>query len=274
MQFVNERDLYCDESKAFILCEYKRELKLIKKLINISEEAIEKQNTHNTWSYEGICHSFAKTIVDYSKMSYDNLVIGHFDAVHMISRATLENLICLDVIMSNQDLEIWKDYFAYSYYHDVQKNKKTTKVNFSELFDIFDWTVSEDFYMSPGKNKKGKEIQPYIERLYGWTYKINPEQQFSFKGLCNLLDNESEYDVFGMLSKYSHGTSFCTKLHSPIGVDSMMFIFANMYANLCRMVKIYCWNKVNEDFDKITDELEIIFHRYIEYEESVWNNIQ
>ena len=59
-----------------------------------------------------------------------------------------------------------------------------------------------------------------------------------------------------------------------IGVDSMMFIFSNMYANLCRMVKIYCWDEVNEDFDKITDELEFIFHRYIEYEESVWNNIQ
>ena len=63
MQFVNKRDLYCDEFKAFILCEYKNEMRLIKKLINISKEAIEIQDTHNTWSYEGICHSFAKTII-------------------------------------------------------------------------------------------------------------------------------------------------------------------------------------------------------------------
>ena len=47
-----------------------------------------------------------------------------------------------------------------------------------------------------------------------------------------------------------------------------------MYWSLYRMVTIYCWDKVNEDFDNVTDELESIFHRYIQYEESVWNNSQ
>ena len=259
MQFVNKRDLYCDEFKAFILCEYKKELRLIKKMINISEEAIGRQDTHNTWSYEGICHSFAKTIVDYNKMAYDNLILGHFDAVHMISRAVLENLVCLDVIMSNQDFELWKYYWAYSHYHDLKKNKRMGKIDFSKILDIFDWTVSEDFYMSPGKNKKGKEIQPYIERLYGWTYKINLEQRFSFAGLCDLLGDKAAYDEFGLLSEYSHGTSFYRKLQSSIGVDNMMFIFVNMYWSLYRMVTIYCWDKVNEDFDNVIDELEFIF---------------
>jgi hypothetical protein len=274
MQFVNKRDLYCDEYKAFILCEYKKELRLIKKLINISEDAIEKQDTHNTWSYEGICHSFAKTIVDCSKKAYDNLILGHFDVVHMISRVALENLVCLDVIMSNQDFELCKYYWAYSHYHDLQKNKKTGEIDFSKLFDIFDWTVSEDFYMSPEKNKKGKKMQPYIERSYGWTYKINPEKQFSFNGLCNLLDDKAAYDEFGLLSEYSHGTSFYRKLQTSIGVDNMMFIFVNMYWSLYRMVTIYCWDKVNEDFDNVTDELEFIFHRYIQYKEGLRNDFQ
>ena len=272
MQFVNKRDLYCDEFKAFILCEYKNEMRLIKKLINISKEAIEIQDTHNTWSYEGICHSFAKTIVDYSKMAYDNLVLGHFDAAHMISRAVLENLVCLDIIVSNQDLELWKYYWVYSHYHDLQKHKKKGRIDLSGLFDIFDWTVPEEFYRSPGKDKKGKEIKPYIERLYGWTYKINFEQRFSFAGLCDLLDDRAVYDVFGLLSEYSHGTSFYRKLQSSISVDNMMFMFVNMYWSLYRMVTIYCSNNVNEDFDNVTDELEFIFHRYIRYEESLKNN--
>lgn len=270
MQIVNKRDLYCDEFKAFILCEYKNELRLIKKLINISEGALEKQNTHNTWSYEGICRSFAKTIVDYNKMAYDNLILGHFDAVHMISRAVLENLVCLDVIMSNQDLELWKYYWVYSHYQDFQKKriKNLGRRDLSELLDIFDWTIPEDFYKSPGKDKKGKEIKPYIERLYGWTYKINLEQRFSFAGLCDLLGDKAAYDEFGLLSEYSHGTSFYRKLQSSIGVDNMMFIFVNMYWSLYRMVTIYCCDKVNEDFDNVIDELEFIFHRYIQSEEN------
>ncbi len=274
MQFVNKRDLYCDEFNAFILCEYKKELRLIKKLINISEEAIEKQDIHNTWSYEGICHSFAKTIVDHNKMAYDNLILGHFEAVHMISRAVLENIVCLDIIMSNQDLELWKYYWAYSHYHDLQKYKKVGGIDLSELLVISDWTIPEEFYSSPGKDKNGKKIKSYIERRYGWTYKINFEQRFSFAGLCDLLDDKAAYDVFGLLSEYSHGTSFYRKLQSSIGVDNMMFIFVNMYWSLYRMVTIYCPDNVNEDFGSIIEKLEFIFHRYIQYQESLRNDFQ
>ena len=103
---------------------------------------------------------------------------------------------------------------------------------------------------------------------YGWTYKINFEQRFSFAGLCDLLDDRAAYDVFGLLSEYSHGTSFYRKLQSSIGVDNLMFICVNMYWSLYRMVTIYCCDKVNEDFDNVIDELEFIFHRYIQSEEN------
>ena len=75
----------------------------------------------NTWSYEGICYSFAKTIVDYSKMAFDNVLLGHFHAVNMIIRTVLENLVCLDILVSNQEFELWKYYWAYSYRNTICK---------------------------------------------------------------------------------------------------------------------------------------------------------
>jgi len=54
MSFVNKRNLYCDEYNACALCEHQSELKPIKRLINISEKAIEQQAPTNAWSYEGI----------------------------------------------------------------------------------------------------------------------------------------------------------------------------------------------------------------------------
>ena len=47
----------------------------------------------------------------------------------------------------------------------------------------------------------------------------------------------------------------------------MMTMFVNLYIELYRMVTLYCWETVDESFDEITDELEYIFYRYVEYEE-------
>ncbi len=74
---------------------------------------MEKPAEDNAWSYEEICYSFAKTIVDSSKMTYDNVLQGHYHAVNMINMAVLENLVCLNIIVNNEDL--WKYYWAYSY---------------------------------------------------------------------------------------------------------------------------------------------------------------
>ena len=59
MTFINKRNIYGNEHNAGALCEYQRELKLIKRLINISEKAVEQQAPMSAWSYEGICHSVA-----------------------------------------------------------------------------------------------------------------------------------------------------------------------------------------------------------------------
>lgn len=266
MTFIDKRNIYGNEYNACALCEYKRELKLTKRLINISEKAIEQQAPTNTWSYEGICHSFAKTIVDYSKMAYDNILLGHFHAVNMITRTILENLVCLDIIISNQNLELWKYYWAYSYRETIYKFGTVPTQNqldfLQKLYDDLD--ISEDFYI------KQDDKKPYIQRSYGWTYKINTNKQFTFKNICELADSDAEYEGFRLMSDYSHGTSFYTKMYSSISVGDMMTMFVNMYMNLYRMVTMYCWDKVSEDFDDVTDELDWIYNRFVEYEEKIY----
>lgn len=269
MGFINKRDLYGNDYNACALCEYQREVKLIKHLINISEKALEKQPVDNTWSYEGICHSFAKTIVDYSKMAYDNVLLGHFHAVKMINRSILENLVCLDLIVNNE--ELWKYYWAYSYRSAIYKSKRTPIQRELDMLNGLykDLDIQEDFYTKqPGRKKA------FIQEPYGWTYKINDNKQFTFENICKLIGEEGsvEYRGFQMLSDYSHGTSFYMKMHSSVFVGDMMTMFIDMYINLYRMVTIYCWDSVDENFDAVTDELECIFYRFIEHEEEIYNN--
>ena len=265
MSFINKRNLFGNEYNACALCEYQREVKLIRKLINIVEKAVEKPRFENTWSYEGICHSFAQTIVDYSKMAYDNVLLGHFHTVNMINRAILENLVCLDLVINNEDL--WKYYWAYSYRSTIYKSKRTpTQKELDMLQSLYnDLDIQEDFYIKqPGRKKA------YIKEPYGWTYRINHNKQFTFENICTLIGEEGnvEYRGFQMLSDYSHGTSFYMKMHSSVFVGDMMTMFIDMYINLYRMVTMYCWDFVDEEFDDVTDELECIFHRFIQYEET------
>ena len=264
MSIIDKRNLFGDEYNAFVLCEYRRELKLIKKLINISDKAVGQQTPSNTWAYEGICYSFAKTIVDYSKMAYDNVLLGHFHAVNMIIRTVLENLVCLDILVSNQEFELWKYYWAYSYRNTICKFSETpSQEQLDKLQKFFnDNDIPEEFYIKQPDRKK-----PYIKEPYGWTYKINNNKQFTFENICKLIDNDAEYHGFRLMSEYSHGTSFYVKMFSSISVCDMMTMFVNMYMNLYRMVMLYCLDSVDESFDTVTDELESIFHRFIEYED-------
>ena len=62
------------------------------------------------------------------------------------------------------------------------------------------------------------------------------------------------------------------KMDSSVFVEDMMTMFINMYINLYRMVTLYCWDSVEEKFDDITNELEYIFHRFIEHEEEFYDN--
>lgn len=258
--------MYGNDYNACALCEYQCEVKLIKCLINISKKVIEKQNADNTWSYEGICYSFIKTIVDYSRMAYDNVILGYYHAVNMINRAVLENLVCLDINVNNDDL--WKYYCAYSYRNTIYKSRRTPTQNELDMLQKLykDHGISEEFYVKQEVRRKA-----YIQEPYGWTYKINHNKQFTFENTCRLINGDAEYHGFQLMSDYSHGTSFYMKMNSLFFGGDMMTMFINMYINLCSMVTLYCLDSVEKDFDHVTDELEYIFHRFIEHEEENYN---
>ena len=266
MDFIDKKKLFGDKYQAFALCEYTRELKLLKKLIKIAEQAVLQQASKNAWSFEGVCHSFAQTIVDYSKMAYDNLLLGHFHAVNMICRSILENVVCLDIIINNNDHELWKYYWAYSHRETIYKAKrKPTRNELDFLEKLYvDLDLSKDFYADINNKEKA-----YIKRPYGWTYKINHKKQFNFEGVCNLIEANAEYKGFQLLSSYSHGTSFYVKMYSSISVDSMMNMFINLYINLYRMIVMYCLDSISEEFDEITEDMENIFYNFIQREEEI-----
>ena len=265
MEFIDKESLYGNDYNACELCEFTRELELLKCLVDVAEQAVERKTVKNAWSFEGICHLFAKTIVNYSKAAYDNIQLGHFHSFNMICRAILENCVFLDIIISNEELELWKYYLVYSYRANIYKTDRTPKQKYLDILkDMYQYyDIDDDFYI-----KQEGHPNAYIRERYGWTYKINHNKQFTFENICTLIDCRAEYRGFQMMSVYSHGTSFYTKIHSPVFVDEMMTMFVNLYIELCRMVMLYCIDTVDESFDEITDEMESIFRHFIEYEET------
>ncbi len=267
MDFIDKDNLYGNQYNAFALCEYPRELYLIKRLIDVAEQGVEKQVVESTWSFAGVCHSFATTIVDYSKAAYDNVLLGHFHAVNMISRAILENCIFLDIIINNDELELWKYYLVYSFRTTIFKaGRPPRQKDLDNLHEMYQhYGIDDEFYTKQDGRKKA-----YIREPYGWTYKINHNKQFTFENICNLIDCDAEYHGFQMMSDYSHGTSLYMKIHSSVFIGDMMTMFVNLYVELYRMVTLYCWDTVDDSFDEISEELEAIFYRFIDYEEKVY----
>ena len=265
MDIIDKSALYGNKYNAFALCEYTRELKLIKQFIDIAENAIEKNKNCYTWSFEGICYYFAKTIVDYSKMAYDNVILGHFQTTYMTIRAIVENYVFLNIIINHNDKELWKYYLVYSYRASIcEAGRIPTQKETEFLSKMYsDLKINSDFYTK--QNNK----TPYIEKNYGWTYQINKE--FNFRGVSKLVD-EIENHGFKMMSTYSHSTSFYMKLDGQTSVEKMMYTFTNIYIELDQMIKLYCLETVEDSFYDMSSEITGIIRRYIDDEEEFRNN--
>lgn len=261
MDIIDKSALYGNKYNAVALCEYPRELKLIKRFIDIAEEAVKKKKNCYTWSFEGVCYYFAKTIVDYSKMAYDNIILGHFQATNMTIRAIVENCVLLDIVISHNDEELWKYYIVYSYRETIYKcDRKPSQKEIDFLNKMYvDFGINEEFYLKQDKKK------PFIERKYGWTYKI--DKSFTFAGLSKFV-NDTEHHTFKMMSDYSHSTSFYTKFESSIFVEKMMYMFTNLYIELYQMIMLYCVDTVDDSFYDVSEDIENIMYNFIEYEES------
>ena len=126
---IIEDQLFGNTENAFVLFEYRKELDLLKDFIEYAEDAVECNKTESMDSSEGICYAFAKSIIGYAKMIYDNILIGHFDSARMIIRAMIENNVHLDILFNNPEEELWKYYLVYSYRHSLIRIKNRNKIS-------------------------------------------------------------------------------------------------------------------------------------------------
>lgn len=260
---VNKRNLFCDELNAVIISEYKRELALLRRLIKMTESAVETMENRETWSYEGICQMFATSIVSYAKMAHDNMVLGHLNAANMVLRVLIENSVFFELIYCNEEEELWKYYMVQSYRDTVIRGHDG-----ATLKDLDFW---EDMCVRHNVDgeflEKGKRKRAYIDENYGWTYKLNKREYFNFREVCNLVD-KSEYLGFELMSQYSHGTSIATKLSSSATEDKIMSMIVTVYIALYRLVTLYCWDRVDDSFDGVSETIEKIIYRYIAIQEA------
>lgn len=263
-------NLFHDKYREAILCEYQRELELIKQMIEIAEEATNEQSPVDTWSHDGICHMFAKSIIDYAKMAYDNMQLGHFHATHMIFRVILENCVCLDVVQRYPEHELWKYYMVKSYRDALKSTGDELENNeqafLEEMYHNHD--IEEEFYIK-SKKKGSKKAFAYIDKNYGWNYKIHSD--FTFSGLCSLID-QREYKDFKLMSMYSHGTAIHLKIGGFASMDHIFNMLSFFYYALNRFVDLYCCETVDTKFEKIGKKLERVFERYINDYELQRNN--
>lgn len=263
MNWINTDDLFCDEYRAVMMCEYTHELSLLQQLIKIADDCVAQKRTNNTFSFEGICYIFARSIVDYAKMAYDNLLLGHFYATNMITRTIVENNVCFDIILNDGKKELWKYYLVQSYKNSVTKPKGGMSDKSIEILKEMytDLDIESTFIEMRGEKK------PYIDLPYGWTYKIN--RRFNFEGVCDLV-NKNDYNDFKMMSTYSHGTAIHLKISGMASMDHIMNMISSIYIGLYRLVTMYCWDCVDESFDVVTDEIESIIYDYFDE----WNDAE
>ena len=247
---------------AVLLWEFRRELRLTRRLIKIAEKCIAEKETHVVNSFEGVCFYIARSIIWSSKSAFDNLVLGHFETVEMVIRATIENRVTFDLIFNDEIHSLWKYYIAYSQYQLIKgfnKNPADCK-HFIRLREELE--LPSEFFEKRGDKK------PYIELHYGWTYKletINPKNRFKFKGLCDAVKwSEQNYEDFQGMSGSVHGSPFFQKVTRHASVERIMNLFSCIYINLFQLVTTYCDDIWGDDFDAVTEELESIFDHFVE----------
>ena len=257
--WIRIEDLFCDEYRALMLLEHSKELNLIKELIEITERSVERKRSSDTFSFEGICYLFAKSIVGYVKAAFDNMLLGHFDETYMIYRVIVENNVCLDILLQHEDKELWKYYLIQSY-RNTARHSKTRRKEYLKTVD----ELCESCHISKDFRKKQKQAdgsyKAFIDRNYGWTYKIN--KNFSFAGLCKLVD-PADYNDFQFMSKFSHGTDIHTKIFKDASIDRVLNMVSCLYYGLHRLVMMYSLDMVDDEFYDVAEEIEESLWEYV-----------
>ena len=75
-----------------------------RRLIEIADECLGDRRYRNDFTYESICDMFARTIVDYSKMAYDNMTLYTKDYPKLITGVVIDkngNLVVRNAMREN-----------------------------------------------------------------------------------------------------------------------------------------------------------------------------
>lgn len=256
-------NLIGDDYNADFLFEHRRKVKLTRKLIFSSEKQIENKHIEDRYSCDGISYLFAKTIIDYSKAAYDNIMLGHFDAANMILRSMIENKVFLEIIYNDESDELWKYYYVHSYRNSIMKNMDIPRQKDIDFLEYLyqDLKIEENFYKAINKKR------PPINKKYGWLYKKGNFP--TFESICKLVEFD-EYSMYKLLCENSHGTSLVTKLFSNTFIEHITLIFQNIYLILYNTVITFCDYNFDEEFDEITTELENIYLDFIDECEKIY----
>ena len=260
--------LFGDPYRAIDLWEFRRELTLVKRLINIAEKCVDAKETHSADTFEGVCFYIARSIIGYSKGAFDNLVLGYFDATEMIIRTIIENRVILDIIFNDEKQLLWKYYLVQSYRNSLIQTDRSISSSdrFNQLCEELE--IAPEF-LQPRGNRK-----PYIALNYGWTYMldtIRPEKRFTFDGICDAAEGQRQnYQDFQWMSKSSHGTSYFEKVTHYTGTERIMSLFSSIYINLYLLITMYCDGIWGNDFDEVTDEIETIFYHFFEVYDQIY----
>ncbi|MGO4947906.1 hypothetical protein ACTQ50_16305 [Blautia sp. Sow4_E7] len=92
-----------------------------------------------------------------------------------------------------------------------------------------------------------------------WKYYIAQSVRDSLLKAKKVLSEEDEkmlhdvYREYGMMSEYSHGTSWRQKLDRNNFVEHIMNMFSGIYAVLYRMVEGYCSEYVDDFFEELVE---------------------
>lgn len=219
-------------------------LKLIYKYICEIEKMVENEKCEDRgYSFENSCYKIARSIIEYAKSSYDNLLLGHINTSCNIDRVILENYVVLHIIMQYKEQELWKYWIAYSYYHACDKFGKQRETPENIIDYVFFLQSELDFdndFLTNG----------LIEKRYGWTYKVN--KNFSFKGLCDLI-GKYYYEDFRYTSDYVHETSIVYKETSMSKYDEVVSIISVLFVQLKQFAELYCVDDLSEDYLEIDE---------------------
>jgi len=170
-----------------------------------------EKETHSSNTFDGVCFYIARSIVNYAKAAFDNMVLGHFDTSEMIVRTMIENRVILDLIFNDEEQYLWKYYLVHSHRKSLKQSDGSI-ANPDHLARLCKELEIESEFL-----EKPSEAKPYIDKLYGWTYKINDipkDERFTFKGLSSAKGEEQyNYKDFQWMSKSSHGTSYFEEVY-------------------------------------------------------------